>query len=202
MYLRQMLKCRWCCNPWLPMIFCYVSIWVLLWRSSWFLSVATGGFLLNILSTIISLSCILWGLRFLIARLVRYSVDCSVQATLDTINIIRERDVQTRIVIVGFSWGGHILAEMLHRQVFPGPALLLAPTINAVASVCNSKLPQFRTSHELCKVVHASDDGFCPHSQHGHLRSCGAECVVVDDGHPLNNGRSLATILRLFKELL
>ena len=114
---------------------------------------------------------------------------------------MREGDAD---VIVGFSWGGGVLAEMIHRGIWKGPSLLLAPTSDAMASIAMSRLPSvsMESCERLVKVVHASHDGFCPASQRQHFIDCGADCKLLQDGHTFDRRESVREIARILQDLI
>lgn len=100
-------------------------------------------------------------------------------------------------IVVGFSWGGGILAWMLAERSWRGPSLLLAPTVVAMASAARLKLPRFRARSKaqstapsaedaelpLVYCFHANDDGFVPRSQWRHMQDCGAVVQTLQDVH-------------------
>jgi hypothetical protein len=140
----------------------------------------SAGSLLVLSATI---SVVLYTMRLMIASLVRSSIDKGATICQGT---CLQHDVA---VIVGFSWGGAIVAELLangtlFEQDHPPALLLLAPTSERVAQcggTTDAVLRIPKSSHVA--VVHASHDGaFCPHPERWQ-QIRGLEYSLLQDNH-------------------
>mmetsp|Transcript_42422 Transcript_42422/g.139415 ORF Transcript_42422/g.139415 Transcript_42422/m.139415 type:complete len:269 (+) Transcript_42422:85-891(+) len=151
-------------------------------------------------------------------------------------------------LVVGFSWGGGVACWLLSERRWRGPTLLLAPTLEAMASAARLALPApffsargggggARCCHDeadeadeaagaeaaciklaagfasqgaaaaaaappLVHIFHASDDGFCPPSQHEALQRTGAAMHRLSDSHVFMTRQSEEEIGRVFGALL
>lgn len=110
-------------------------------------------------------------------------------------------------VVVGFSWGGGLACWLLAEHTsWHGPTLLLAPTLQLMASAARRAIPTFQACADpsegglpLVHIFHATDDEcFCPRSQHRDLTTTGAAMHTCDDVHVFADARSELAILRAF----
>ena len=134
------------------------------------------------------------------------AVEDSIHACLD----IAEKAISSfqPDVVVGMSWGGGVASILLHRGVFSGPVLLLAPAGRQMASHCrNSPLahllaaPLPPEAHGF--IVHGADDAVCPVQDSVHLQSNAAQLrlkVLPNDGHSLSGLRQDGLFTRLLDE--
>ena len=132
--------------------------------------------------------------RYLVARLVRFAITRGVEEA--KLHIARHRPD----AIVGFSWGGGVVWELISQGAWAGPALLLAPTVCALAKVA-MKPPPWPTLPDgvHVDVVTPEFDSFCPKSQANLFSACGCHCYTVADHHPMlgeDTGVEIAALLR------
>lgn len=98
---------------------------------------------------------------------------------------------QNVAVVIGFSWGGGIVAEMLRLGLVGGPdqpaVLLIAPTTALMASSAMRKdaTLTIRIPDDMARRVHVfhgtEDESFCPHSDR--WESAGVTFHLVHDNH-------------------
>ena len=155
----------WCCHPKvLLLVVLQVVIYTLLhtFTNGWSFALWT------------LIDVVIW-FRILAAIVVRSSIDRSIQITT---NMLLEQQQEannnkTNVIIVGFSWGGAVLAEMLAKNMVGGTgqpmALMIAPTTSLVASVAMQKDSALRIQRNQISnnmnvhVVHGTaDETFCP----------------------------------------
>lgn len=120
--------------------------------------------------TLCSMAVTLIWLRLLAAVVVRTSIKTSIRRAHDSF-----RDLEGRqLIVVGFSWGGAVVAELLAQGLIGGIdqplALLIAPTTSLVATVAMEEDAALRIRHpfsgDCVQVVHGTaDDLFCPHQE-------------------------------------
>lgn len=142
-------------------------------------------------------------IRFLVAGIVRSSVQKGVQIAHQCLQ--RHRNVA---VIIGFSWGGGVVAEML-RQGLVGnegqpPALLIAPTTALMASPALQRDPALEIRVQdptRVHVFHGTEDGaFCPHAER--WEQTNATVHWCHDNHVFMQRNSLQELARTLLELL
>lgn len=109
-------------------------------------------------------------------------------------------------VVVGFSWGGGIVCHLLaDERSWRGPALVLAPTLSAMAAATLRPAPEpfFRVRPGgAVTIVHATHDPFCPPAQARALGSTGATMLLCNDSHDLCAAGSRAAIRQAFAGVL
>lgn len=113
-------------------------------------------------------------------------------------------------IVVGFSWGGGIGCWLLRDRTWAGPTLLLAPTLNAMASAAKRRVPVpfFRAAADAdvpgrtIHIFHATFDGFCPEAQQHTLAETGATMHLCRDGHTLDLDQTLSEVGEAFASLL
>lgn len=147
--------------------------------------------------------------RLCVAATVRGSMQKGVNIAS---RILREQNVA---VVIGFSWGGGVLAEMLRLGLVGGPdepaVLLIAPTTVIMASFAmrtdaplTIRIPD--SASQRVHVCHGTyDESFCPHSERWGLT--GATFHLIRDNHVFCRQESvrelsnvLATLLRTHEE--
>jgi len=161
------------------------------------------GYLFALLAVLVLL---VYYIRWMVAEIVRSSVRRGVQMCLE---ILSEHHVD---IIVGFSWGGAVLAELLVEGLVGGEdqpaALLIAPTTAMIASI--SRLQdaalRVRSSNDLMlgrvHVVHADQDGFyCPNADRWQ-QIPGIELTVLNDNHVFQKQTSRSVLLDILMGLL
>ena len=111
----------------------------------------------------------------------------------------------TRVVIVGFSWGGSVVAEMIAEGMVGGvnqsSAFLIAPTTSLVARMAlqrdaASKIANRRLAQNPVKitVVHGEYDvAFCP-NQNRWNNIPGVDLKILPDNHNFLTNSSLQTL--------
>ena len=92
--------------------------------------------------------------------------------------------------------GGGVVHAMLAARSWPGPALLLAPTISAISSIeMRSAWPVIAPDEaERTEVVMPMFDAFCPPSQVEDYRAAGVTVHVVRDDHVMCSRDAVDTI--------
>ena len=123
-------------------------------------------------------------LRVVVARVVRYAVADSTKTTLRAIEKYKP------VAIVGFSWGGGVLYEMLDQ--WKGPTILLAPTVSAINWVAMKECAHYTFDIEKKRVavVAGENDPFCPAGQKLLLTKTSCEYYGVEDDHILSSNIS------------
>lgn len=165
--------------------------------------------MLEYFSPIVTLSlllpCSVGIFRCLLGATIYYAIRQGIKITADN---IRRFDPD---IVVGFSWGGGILAWLLADGQWKGPALLLSPTHYRMAQTAFLKAPRIRADESSSvaaqsggrvKILYAPRDPFLPRAQIELFRidGCGAE--LIDDDHTLCETKSLRVICDRFRELL
>ena len=197
---------RWCCNAWLlafPILLVALR-WA--WGALGGIGMATAPLWAGRLALLVAAGLVF---RACVHRVVRVALQQSADAILDANSNATSSDPDVvPTVLVGFSWGGAVVAFMLGRGLWrPSRALLLAPTVSAAAACAGQALPVFETpsgsGHRLVRAVYGRHDGFCSAAEREHMAAaCGADVHVVPDDHPLCRRDSGALIRELFFELL
>lgn len=123
--------------------------------------------------------------RLCVAAVVRGSISKGVNIAS---KVIREQNVN---VVIGFSWGGGVVTEMLKLGLVGGTqqptVMLIAPTNALMASFALRKDPSLtiRLTDDRTQRVHvfhgSEDETFCPHSERWELT--GATFHLVYDNH-------------------
>jgi hypothetical protein len=113
-------------------------------------------------------------------------------------------------VMIGFSWGGGVVAEMLRLGLVGGPGqpsvLLIAPTTALVASIAMRKdAPRtIRVADGLGHSVHVfhatHDETFCPHRDRWELT--GVTTHICGDNHVFCRRESLRALSDVLANLL
>ena len=192
--------CRWCCTWEAALLGALVYLCISLVAGDhsarqWPVGLQVGALLLSV-----------GGIFVAVVLLVRGSIRRSVQTAA---NVIAQQHID---VVVGFSWGGGVGCWLLangHIR-WRGPTILLAPTVAAMASAACLPLPRFYARAEestgatsadapaFVQVFHATDDGFCPDSQHAALAATGAATFTCRDIHIFAEPRSEQEIVAAF----
>jgi hypothetical protein len=137
--------------------------------------------------------------NFIVSNFVRYAIQESVQ--ISSLALQKSRFD----AVVGFSWGGAIAWWLLCEEVWDGPTLMLAPTIEVMRSIAGQQFPVMpigRGKYAQVRLFHAKNDPFCPDKQLEQLIGCGVVVYKVDDNHVLSEYSSNLKIERSFLELL
>eukprot|EP00913_Durusdinium_trenchii_P019794 g18607.t1 len=197
--------CRWCLNPFCPLLL-LVVFWLLplALTSDELVNQVDGS--ISWLVRLVAVLAIPVLLRYLVAGLVWFSIKDArpVQAGRAL------RDFEPDVVLA-FSWGGGLALWLLAERRWTGPTLLLAPTVNAMACVSCRSSPRFPAprSSAPVHVFHAEQehgqllsDGFCPASQVAALRGAGCELHLCDDNHVLLRRQTVEEIHSCLKQLL
>lgn len=147
--------------------------------------------------------------RLCVAAMVRASMRKGVNIAS---RILREQDVA---IVIGFSWGGGVVAEMIRLGLVGGPdepaVLLIAPTTALMASFAMRKDAPLtiRIPDSMSQRVHVFhgtyDESFCPHSERWDLT--GVTLHLIHDNHVFCRQESvyelsnvIATLLRAHEE--
>ena len=189
----------WCFHP-------IVLVVVLMLGATIYLAVtATVMMVVRLLIVLLALG---W-CRLLVGMVVRTSIETSIRT------ILRESDSDSiNTLIIGFSWGGCVVAEMIARRMIGGPnkpsALLIAPTTSIVARLALQQDAALRT-HKLLlpeeyatriTVVHGEyDHEFCPH-QHRWQNVQGVDLQMLSDNHVFLRSSSLRALERILEKFV
>ncbi|CAK9069017.1 Hypothetical protein SCF082_LOCUS34641 [Durusdinium trenchii] len=165
--------CRWCLNPFCPLLL-LVVFWLLplALTSDELVNQVDGS--ISWLVRLVAVLAIPVLLRYLVAGLVWFSIKDGLWSTSRAL-----RDFEPDVVLA-FSWGGGLALWLLAERRWTGPTLLLAPTVNAMACVSCRSSPRFPAprSSAPVHVFHAEQDGFCPASQVAALRGAGLSTLL------------------------
>ena len=183
---------NWLLNPWLFLIVCVTFAIPSLFQFINGLHLGN----LHIITQVITILSLLYLLRIIVARIVRYAIQDGVKQTLSAIEQYKP------IAIVGFSFGGGVLYKMLDQCKVP--ALLLAPTIAALSSVGSTEMKTYTSNARLLKVaiVAGDEDPFCPPSQKKVLQKIGCQYYAVDDDHVLMRTSTRTLTNKILRDLL
>ena len=192
--------CRWLCNPFLLVLLGIIggTPAALRFVSNFGLSSAT-----QVGAQFSLLLFILLALRATIARVVRYAINDGIDKTMKAISQFHP------VAIVGFSWGGGVLWEMLtnkltNKIVKLVPCLLLAPTVSAMsyASLTGISTCTFEETGRVA-IVCGDADPFCPLSQKTIMVQCkGLTYYGVNDDHVLLEANTRALTAKILREYL
>ena len=142
--------------------------------------------------------------RLCVAGIVRGSMQKGVNIAS---RILREQNVA---VVIGFSWGGGVVAEMIRLGLVGGsdePAvLLIAPTTALMASFAmredaplTIRIPD--SASQRVHVFHGTcDESFCPHSER--WDSTGATLHLIRDNHVFCRQESVYELSNVLATLL
>eukprot|EP00536_Pseudo-nitzschia_multiseries_P007922 jgi/Psemu1/287453/fgenesh1_pg.192_\ len=149
--------------------------------------------------------------RLLAAIVARTSIETSIRMICRA--GLAESSIDDRILVVGFSWGGAIVAEMVARGIIGGVnqphALLIAPTTSLVANVALQQDAASRiekrtrsTAHNNTSkiiVVHGEHDAaFCPNQDRWN-RVPGVDLKILPDNHVFLRSSSLRTLTEIIR---
>ena len=149
--------------------------------------------------------------RLLVYNIVRRAVKDSMRAVLRA--AAEKEPVEEVAAIVGFSWGGGVLWQMLcedatAKALAEVPALLLAPTIQANIRCSGQRHPPPREKEVDFSNVHivsGRNDPFCPASQEELIAKQskgGAHYHTVDDDHLLCSSGSRRLYCGILQQFL
>lgn len=192
----------WCASP--SCLLLVAELVLVPWLCWWLAAEAGISSVGGAIATLGVLSAAAMLARLCVAGLVRDALRVGVQSAQE---IIRKRQVD---VVVGFSWGGGVAADLLrngHLGVSGSPsALLLAPTTAAIAccALRQDAASAIRIDAANCGrvyVFHASHDGFCPDAQRERWEATGATTHTCQDSHVFERQCSLDEISRALQTL-
>ena len=127
--------------------------------------------------------------RWCVYQTVRAAVRRGVDALKFAIDCATASDADAEsAVLVGFSWGGAVVSELLAGGDHVRSALLLAPTVFAVAAFAGRNPRSFQPQQHGVTVVavHPLYDPFCSAAQRAWLEATGCDVVAVPDDHVLS----------------
>lgn len=165
----------WCCHPkvLLAMALCGVLMWLATLQHQ------------SILWKVLAILAAMVSLPILAAVAVRMSIQVGTRSCLEAIQHLHCEN----LVLVGFSWGGAIISELLVQHHCPFQpstrkrlkVLLIAPTTSLVSSIAMQQDTALQLPCNDCiHVVHGIDDGaFCPHQD----RWSGQNVHRIHDNH-------------------
>ena len=185
--------CRWLLNPWLLFIASIVYFFSALLR---YITKLSGGSAAGqLVSQIGFIIFIIFSLRVLVARVVRYSINDGIRLATNAASKFQP------VCIIGFSWGGGILWELLDK--WNGSVLLLAPTISAMSYISRSSpLTTYSFETRRVAVVAGDNDPFCPPAQTKILKDSGCAYYAVDDDHVLLEHGTQSLIAKILNEFI
>lgn len=183
----------WCCHP------AFIIMAFMLGATVFLAVTASTTIFLRLLIVLLAFG---W-LRILVGVAVRTSIETSIRR-------IRQEGLEdgkdpNRILLIGFSWGGAVVAEMIARGMVGGvnqpSALLIAPTTSVVARLALQEDASLRIDKvDLAQnptkvtVVHGGlDTSFCPHQDRWKNIS-GVDLQILSDNHVFMKFSSLRTL--------
>lgn len=191
----------WCCD--LGMAMLAIVIAVTIWACIALAVYIESGAWLAVTRLALILVCMILS-RLCVAAVERGSTGKGVNVAS---KCMRQQNVA---VVIGFSWGGDVVAEMLRLGLVGGmdqPAvLLIAPTTALVAKVAKKKdTPlSIRVPDDMSQRVHVfhgtDDKSFCPHSDR--WESTGATFHLVHDNHVFCRRESLYELASVLASLI
>lgn len=142
--------------------------------------------------------------RLCVAAVVRGSIK---KGVLIASKYIRQENVD---VVLGFSWGGGVAAEMIRLGLIGGTSqpsvLLIAPTTSLMASFAMKQDAPLtiRVPNEMSSRVHVfhgtDDETFCPHSNR--WEGAGATLHLLHDNHVFCRRESIQELFIVLSTLL
>mmetsp|Transcript_2652 Transcript_2652/g.6261 ORF Transcript_2652/g.6261 Transcript_2652/m.6261 type:complete len:257 (+) Transcript_2652:2-772(+) len=194
----------WCCHP-------YVLLMTFVLGAIIYLSAtAYVTIFLRLMMVVLALA---WS-RLLVGVVVRTSIETSIWMICReglTENIDRDR-----VLVIGFSWGGAIVAEMIARGMIGGmnqsSALLIAPTTSLVAKVALQPDAATRIKERAgstaqnnpskITVVHGEHDAaFCPNQDRWNFVP-GVDLQILPDNHVFLRSSSLSALNQIMQHHL
>jgi hypothetical protein len=188
----------WCCHP------AVIIMTLMLGATIYFAVTANTTLLLRILIILLALA---W-CRFLVGVVVRTSIETSIRK-IRREGLNADNIDHNRVLIIGFSWGGSIVADMIAKGMVGGEnqssALLIAPTTSLVASVAlqedaASKIAELGLAQNYptkITVVHGEYDvAFCPHQNRWNNISA-VDLEILPDNHMFGMSSSLRALERI-----
>ena len=164
---------RWLWNPYVVLLLAALGVFPSLWAALAATLAASSFF--GVLLRVLLVGLLLVACRVLVGRLARYSVHQCVAIAKRRID---QGDVD---IVLGFSWGGGVACWLLHEEKWKGAAVILAPTVDAMASAARVSVHGPRSpTHFACAkeprvhIFHATNDGFCGDAQVERLEMTGA----------------------------
>ena len=198
LFMPPMIPGLWCCHP-------AVIIMTFMPGATIYLAVTVNTPLL--LRLLIILLALAW-CRLLVGVVVRTSIETSIRK-ISREGLDADDMDHSRVLIIGFSWGGCIVAEMIAKGMVGGEnqssALLIAPTTSLVARVALredaasriAKLGLAQSHPPKITVVHGEYDvAFCPH-QNRWNNIPGVHLQILPDNHIFNTTSSLRALERI-----
>lgn len=187
---------RWLANPFLCVLLAEAVATAALFAS---LSALPSGPALGL--RLLLLLCTAAAVRPTVGLLVGHALRTSCDAARRAI------DAHDPDALVGFSWGGAVVWELLASGELQGRgALLLAPTVHAVHAVRGSSLqPSTVLTAATQARAHAvipAYDGFCPPAQTAAIEASGVHTHTVADSHVLLGRASARLVSALLLEAL
>ncbi len=150
--------------------------------------------------------------RLLVGMVVRTSIETSIRTILRE-GFDAECDPNNTLII-GFSWGGCVVAEMIARRMIGGPnqpsALLIAPTTSIVARLALQqdaalKIDKLVLPEEYSRkitVVHGEyDNEFCPHQNRWQTVQ-GVDLQILSDDHVFLRSSSLRALEQILTKFV
>lgn len=226
------MTCGWCCRS--KSLILVSSIYtVFLWWMRRQLLLGAGHSFSFRLAVIAGILCgtLLW-LRMLLAFAVHTSIQHNVKVCRRILNQYHNSNESDIFVMLAFSWGGAVAAELLATLGDGGDdatlttpsicALLVAPTTSVVASLnlfqpkdaalritrnnVNHNNHMTSSSFPRVAVVHATDDPvFCPHPerwQYGYTTNNNIELTMLRDNHVFMRSSSERELKAILNRLL
>jgi hypothetical protein len=195
----------WCCHP--AVVVATVVLGAIL-----YFSFSSGVHIHIVQRLLMSLFALGW-CRILVAVVVRTSIDTSIRTVLkEGLNENNDEIDPNKVLIVGFSWGGCVVAEMIAKGLVGGAddqpsALLIAPTTSLVAKAAlledaACRITGLEPYPSKISVVHGEYDAtFCP-NQNRWDDVPGVTLQVLHDDHVFLRPSSLRTLQRILLDFL
>ena len=188
------MGCSWCCDISMVALVCVVGL--MLWGCQIAGSLKNLGMIIGTRILLVAVSLVL--IRLCIAWLVRRSIDKGVQHA--------KRFLPPTTIVIGFSWGGCVAAELLRRErIREQPAtIMIAPTTALVAAIALQRdVASVLTIQDSTQVhvFHGRQDGaFCPHADR--WESTGVTLHWCNDNHVFLRQDSIQALVQTLAELL
>ena len=184
------MGCSWCCD--VSMFALLAVLGLMMWGCISVQHTRGARLIIVAVSLVLLRRCVAW--------IVRRSIKRGVQQA--------ERYLPEVAIVIGFSWGGGIVAELLRRALVGGDeqaaALLIAPTTALMASVALQRDAASVVRSQDSNKVHVfhgrHDQAFCPHAQR--WEQTGVTLHLCEDNHVFLRQDSIQALVDTLAELL
>lgn len=189
------MGCSWCCD--ISMLVLLGVVGLMVWGCQALAASMTNlGLLIGTCILLVAVSLVL--IRLCVAWLVRRSIDKGVHQA--------KRFLPDAALVIGFSWGGCVVAELLRRECIgeEPAAILIAPTTALVATVALHRDVALDMRIQDSTQVHVfqgrHDQAFCPHADR--WDHTGVTLHWCNDNHVFLRQESIQALVQTLAELL